>query len=794
MLTRVSLSRFRGPVPLLLVASLVACGGEAPILPADEVLLVEGQVASTAAASAHAPVTISFQDGVSPSASYLGSTDTTLEESLPTTNHGADGTLRLDRDAPEASRRSVVGLLRFDLGAIPPGSTVQSVSLRVNVTNKTSGSDPYVLTVLKRAWSESQATWNKATSAISWSSGGARGTTDRGTVAVGSLLPTVVGPHTVTLNAAGIAAVQTWIDDPTGNHGFALDAQNNADGLFLDSSEATVAANRPRLTVTYVPESGNGTGLLGEYFTGTNHERRVLHRTDATVDFNFGSDAAAPGMPVDGWSVRWTGQVQPLYSQTYTFITRSDDGARLWVNGQQLVNDWNNHGTVENTGTIALVAGRKYDLRLDYYDSTRGAVAQLLWSSPSQPQEIIPSTQLYPATPAPQGFVHPGIFVTEGQLAFVRQQIAAGAQPWTGELAKAKASRFGKTTWVPKARSVIQCGSYDTPNLGCTDSREDALAAYTLTLIWKLTGEQAYADAAIRILDAWSGALTAILYDYSQATTHNGPLQAAWLAEVFPRSAELLRHGPSGWPVARAQRFGTMLTTKVLPLIQTGAWASGSNWNNSMINGAMNIAIYTDDASLFEDTLAQWRDGVRWTIHLQSDGTRPLGPPKLLNADGSWKPGKLQEQWRSQTEFGTARVNGISMEVCRDLWHTQFSLASMSQAAETAYIQGEDLYAEEATRMIAGHEFAAKYLNLYPPSGGSQTTKTGLGSWLCAGTLKLQDLPTWEAAYNHYVNRLGRSMPETARTVTRNRPKASYIDIQMAWETLTHAGVGNAGR
>ena len=65
---------------------------------------------------------------------------------------------------------------------------------------------------------------------------------------------------------------------------------------------------------------------------------------------------------------------------------QTDDGARLWVNGVQLVNDWTDHGIVENRGSIQLVAGRKYDLVMEYYDNGGGAFASLLSSSLNTPR------------------------------------------------------------------------------------------------------------------------------------------------------------------------------------------------------------------------------------------------------------------------------------------------------------------------------------------------------------------------------------------------------------------------
>lgn len=149
-------------------------------------------------------------------------------------------------------------------------------------------------------------------------------------------------------------------------------------------------------TPTCSPVVGSGSGLSGDYFSGTTLTTKVLTRADANVDFQWATAAPAAGVPADNFSVRWTGQVSPRYSGSTTFFTSSDDGVRLWVNGQQLVNNWTNHGVTENSGTIALTAGQKYDLKLEYYDATGGATARLLWSSSCEPKAAIPTSQLYP--------------------------------------------------------------------------------------------------------------------------------------------------------------------------------------------------------------------------------------------------------------------------------------------------------------------------------------------------------------------------------------------------------------
>ncbi|HSC36227.1 MAG TPA: PA14 domain-containing protein, partial [Chitinophagaceae bacterium] len=145
--------------------------------------------------------------------------------------------------------------------------------------------------------------------------------------------------------------------------------------------------------------TGNGTGLKGEYYTTNNLSGAIaLTRTDSTVNFDWGYGAPASTVYVtDNFSVRWSGQVQAVYSETYTFYTNSDDGVRLWVNGQQIINNWKDHGLTENSATITLVAGQKYSIVMEYYEKGLMAVAKLSWSSASTPKAIVPKSQLYPS-------------------------------------------------------------------------------------------------------------------------------------------------------------------------------------------------------------------------------------------------------------------------------------------------------------------------------------------------------------------------------------------------------------
>jgi hypothetical protein len=152
--------------------------------------------------------------------------------------------------------------------------------------------------------------------------------------------------------------------------------------------------------------TGSGSGLLGTYYPTLSFGGTPVTRVDPTINFNWNGAAPAPTIPGTGFSVRWTGQIQAQFSETYTFTTTADDGIRLWVNGTLLIDDWVDQATTTKSGTIALVAGQEYTIKVEYYQDTGGDVAELQWSSPSTPLEVVPQSQLSPTTPdagAPTG-------------------------------------------------------------------------------------------------------------------------------------------------------------------------------------------------------------------------------------------------------------------------------------------------------------------------------------------------------------------------------------------------------
>ncbi|MCX6876832.1 MAG: MBG domain-containing protein [Verrucomicrobia bacterium] len=146
-----------------------------------------------------------------------------------------------------------------------------------------------------------------------------------------------------------------------------------------------------------IPTPGTGTGLRGDYYIGSNFETFKVTRTDPNVNFDWGLGSPNAAIPIEGFTARWSGEIQPQFTETCKFYLTHDDGVKLWVNNQLLIDRWSGGGTDDN-GSISLVAGTKYTIKLEYVETTGNANCKLEWYSPSLPREVVPQSQLFPAS------------------------------------------------------------------------------------------------------------------------------------------------------------------------------------------------------------------------------------------------------------------------------------------------------------------------------------------------------------------------------------------------------------
>lgn len=148
-----------------------------------------------------------------------------------------------------------------------------------------------------------------------------------------------------------------------------------------------------------------GIGLTGKYYDDTTFATAVTTRTDASINFNFAAaiPASTAITAATTYSIAWSGQIEPQYSELYTFYVTADDGARLWVDDQLIVQRTFFQGTGEMRGQIKLKGGHRVNVRLEFIQQTGNASVKLEWASASQTKQVVPTLRLYPTTAIPNG-------------------------------------------------------------------------------------------------------------------------------------------------------------------------------------------------------------------------------------------------------------------------------------------------------------------------------------------------------------------------------------------------------
>jgi hypothetical protein len=379
------------------------------------------------------------------------------------------------------------------------------------------------------------------------------------------------------------------------------------------------------------------------------------------------------------------------------------------------------------------------------------------------------SVRFAPATGG-SGFVHPGIVNGQAGLNFVKTKVAAGAQPWKTAYDRAVSSRAGSLSYAPAPIASVQCGNGgSTLNVGCDAQRNDAAAAYTHAVLWYHSGNQAHADKAKQIMNAWASTHTSTPWN-GTATYGNNKLQTGWAGSNFLKAAEIIRYSNAGWSASDIAKFETYMENVYLPLTIDG-W-QGFNWITLLADTTMDIGVFINDRAVFTNGLDDMRRAVPAYVYMSSDGSAPS------NASG----------WNGATTF----TSGITQETCRDLSHSAMGVASIMYSAETARLQAVDYYEEQRSRLQAMVEFHAEAVRHLEAKAANASYV--IPSKFCGGTLKSGGsgyTVTGDVALNHFANRLGLPMTDQRSYVLKYRPMSNTTNLHMQLETLTHADIGN---
>jgi hypothetical protein len=419
------------------------------------------------------------------------------------------------------------------------------------------------------------------------------------------------------------------------------------------------------------------------------------------------------------------------------------------------------------------------------------------------------------------GFVHPGVLVSKSQLDFVKAKIANNQEPWKSAFESAKNNWLASKNRSPQPVAEVKCSTSSSyiaayPQAGCPAMRDDANRAYTLALMWYYTGDQGYANEAIETINAWASTHKKTWFDQPRLINGqvvygnpgdgsgnpevyaSGLLVTAWTAQTMSRAAEIIRYSNAGWSQADIQKAETYFKTVHLDALGDG-WTSASNWLASVSEAWVNIGIFTNDKTLFDKGINYWRQVAPPYMYNTSDGSYPKNPFRKLTwvvGDNGLKypvssitPNVTEAQIKSAWGVNNF-INGLGGETCRDIGHLFMGFGGIVDVAETARIQGIDLYGEQKDRIIAAYELNASYMNQFIAAGKPASGTWNPPDWRC-NTAQFKEgggsaYMGLELVYNHYNGRQGISMPNTQLLVEYSRP--SKAGNHLVWETLTHYG------
>ncbi|RXK86837.1 alginate lyase family protein [Filimonas effusa] len=329
---------------------------------------------------------------------------------------------------------------------------------------------------------------------------------------------------------------------------------------------------------------------------------------------------------------------------------------------------------------------------------------------------------------------HPCMLHTNADFTFVKAKVDAGASPWKEGWAILAASSYANASYAfaPVVKLIRGGGSREEPdpdNYGA--AYRDAAAAYQLALRWKLSGDVAFANKAIAILNAWAATCTSINGDSNR-----------WLASglygyQFANAAEILR-GYSGWAAADFDKFKKWMLNIFYPLalnfLETHGGTCSShywtNWDIANMNTVLAIGILCDDQSKINYAINYFKKGA--------------GTGNINNA-------VIQVFDVNGDKLGQGQESG------RDQGHATLNISLYGSFCQMAYNIGVDLFAYDNNKVLALAEYTAKYnvdltttvpftpyKNCDPVSLTPEHTTVSAAQ---RGTIR----PSWELIYNHYT-------------------------------------------
>jgi hypothetical protein len=362
-------------------------------------------------------------------------------------------------------------------------------------------------------------------------------------------------------------------------------------------------------------------------------------------------------------------------------------------------------------------------------------------------------------------FLHPGLLHSAQDFDRMSAKVAAGAQPWKAGWDKLVANAHSSLTWKANPVAMVYRGADGVHPENYSQLYNDAAAAYAAALRWKISGDSAYADKSVQILNAWAAVLTGI------GGTTDKFLAAGLYGYEIANAAEIVRtYG--GWSTSDFDRFKDMMARVFYPLNHdflvnhngdrclTHFYA---NWDLCNMASILAIGVLLDDRAMYSEAIDYFKSG---------GGNGAVG-----NAVYYLHPGNLG-QWQ---------------ESGRDQGHATLGIGLMGPFCEMAWKQGDDMYGFSENRFLAGAEYVASYnLGNSVPYVTYSNCVNVIQTVIAEGG-RGSIRPIWELVYNHYVNRKRLPSPNSEAYAAKVRPEGGGGDYgpnsggydQLGYGTLT---------
>ncbi len=328
------------------------------------------------------------------------------------------------------------------------------------------------------------------------------------------------------------------------------------------------------------------------------------------------------------------------------------------------------------------------------------------------------------ATVSVRVFDHPGVFLSTEQLDAMREHVANKEEPWYSDyqrLVNTVPNGMASADYEPQAMVATGRGDNTPAGHEIANFEQGGNAAYFNALLWVITGDDAYADAAARTLNAWSSTLQIV-------DGRDRILGAGINGYRYINAAEILRYyegGYEGYSDEDFAQFQSMCLNVLYPVIEDlGApMVANGNWDTGALITLIGIGVVCDDAEIYDRAIEMYQS--------------PYVNGSIVNYVSDW---------------------GQSVEAMRDQAHAQLGVGYMADVCQIAEHQGDDLWDLYDNRLAKAFNWAAQY-NLYGSEGDASFRAEpledlfGRTQWttLDEQTINRGELrPVYEAPLAHY--------------------------------------------